>query len=59
MEAIAGIVPPLVMAVIFIAVAVTAFRATDRSRGEERGPDRHPAPPQNEEPTDEGPGSRG
>ncbi len=38
METVAAIVPPLVMAAIFIAVAVTAFRATDRAGRHE--PDR-------------------
>ncbi len=32
MDLLIGLIPPLVMTIIFIALLVTAYRATDRSR---------------------------
>ena len=38
MDILSAIIPPVVMCVIFIAVAVTAFRATDGARRRGRSP---------------------
>ncbi len=35
MEVLAGLIPPIVMAIIFVALLVTAFRATDGARRHE------------------------
>ena len=32
MDLLVGLIPPLVMTIIFVALLVTAYRATDRSR---------------------------